>query len=90
MYPVTPEEYQERRAAERAEAARRLAIVSASVDAMNAREAEAAKHPPLRERKLSKAERAKNKPGRFWARSSAGVMLNQRHVIGWRGINPCR
>lgn len=24
----------------------------------------------------SKAERAKNKPGRFWARSSAGVYMN--------------
>jgi hypothetical protein len=87
---VSPaEEYQERKAAERAERDRIRAIVSASVDAMDARKAEAAKHPPPRERKLSKAERAKNKPGRFWARSSAGVMLNQRYTIGWRGINPC-
>lgn len=36
-------------------------------------------------RKQSKAERAKNKPGRFWARSSAGVYMNahRRRMNGY-------
>lgn len=30
--------------------------------------------------RLSKKERSKNKPGKFWARSSAGVYLNNTYV----------
>lgn len=36
-------------------------------------------------RRQSSAERAKNKPGRFWARSSSGVYMNkhQRQMNGY-------
>jgi len=69
---------------------RRRAIVQAKMEEDDRRAAEAKLHPPVRERHMTKAEKATLKPGRFWARSSAGVMLNQRFVIGWRGVNPGR
>lgn len=58
---------------EKAERARISAIVAASlavplVDNSN---------DTLRQ---SRAERKKNKPGKFWARSSAGVYLNNTYV----------
>ena len=64
--------------ADRVEFKRRCAIVAAKMAEDGAR----AKAPPVVDRKMTKTERTKNKPGRFWARSCAGWYLNSRYVVG--------
>jgi hypothetical protein len=68
---MTYERSMEIRRAQIEEARRSLGIVQAALAA-----------PPVDNSRdtlrQSRAERARNKPGRFWARSSAGVYMNQQ------------